>query len=205
MLSGSSDSDLYQPEETETASENSDVEAATSSDYGSDHSAASGSASRGRYLHGRWTPEEDERLRQGVAMYKGQWKKIAAYVGSRASQQCLHRWRKSVQPGITRTRWQPHEDDLLRASVAKLGPVWTKVQKLVPGRTDVQCRERWVNILDPSICQEPWTQQEDMQLKRLVREIGKGKWSQIAQHMTRRRTDYACRKRWEKICRRMGN
>lgn len=36
---------------------------------------------------------------------------------------------------------------------------WVKIQMHVPGRTDVQCRERWVNILDPSINAGPWTEE----------------------------------------------
>jgi hypothetical protein len=31
------------------------------------------------------------------------------------------------------------------------------VQRHVPGRTDVQCRERWVNVLDPGVNCAPWT------------------------------------------------
>lgn len=160
------------------------------------------SSPRARHNVGRWNEEEDRKLRHGMKLYRGNWKAIAEYVGTRTAQQCLHRWRKSVQPGISRSRWQPYEDDLLRAAVESCGPHWTAVKKLVPGRTDVQCRERWVNVLDPRICHDPWTPQEDAQLKRLVKEIGHGKWSIISQHLERRRTDYACRKRWEKLCRR---
>jgi len=76
------------------------------------------------------------------------------------------------------------------------------VQELVPGRTDVQCRERWVNILDPAICRDAWTVEEDQLLRAAVKELGAGKWSQISARMPRRRTDYGCRKRWEKLCRR---
>lgn len=152
--------------------------------------------------HGKWTAEEDCRLQQAVQMYKGNWKKIARCVTDRTAQQCLHRWRKSVQPGISRTRWSDKEDERLRQAVMQVGTRWTKVQELVPGRTDVQCRERWVNILDPAICRDAWTVEEDQLLRAAVKELGAGKWSQISARMPRRRTDYGCRKRWEKLCRR---
>ncbi len=34
---------------------------------------------------------------------------------------------------------------------------WIQIQQHVPGRTDVQCRERWVNVLDPDLNNEPFT------------------------------------------------
>jgi len=150
---------------------------------------------------GRWDAREDEALRRAVAQHKGNWKVIAQIVGTRTAQQCIHRWRKSVRPGILRTRWTTQEDDALKSAVAKLGTVWTKVAQMVPGRTDVQCRERWVNILNPDICHLPWTAKDDAELRAAVREYGVGKWSLIAAKLTRRRPDYGCRKRWEKISR----
>ena len=34
---------------------------------------------------------------------------------------------------------------------------WAKIQRHVPGRTDVQCRERWANVLNPELNLRPWT------------------------------------------------
>lgn len=38
---------------------------------------------------------------------------------------------------------------------------WVQIEKHVPGRTDVQCRERWVNVLDPKVAFTKWTPEED--------------------------------------------
>ena len=46
--------------------------------------------------------------------------------------------------------------------------VWVQVSKLIPGRTDIQCREKWVNTLDPSINSHPFTPSEDTLLLKLV-------------------------------------
>ena len=164
-------------------------------------SPAFGEVPRTPVKRGKWTSEEDDRLRFAVVEFPSNWKRIARYVGDRTPQQCLHRWRKSVQPGINRKRWSAAGDELLCRAVARIGKNWTKVQALVPGRTDVQCRERFVNILDPEICKEAWSADEDAALLRAVREVGAGRWSQIATAMPRRRTDYACRKRYEKLTR----
>lgn len=37
-----------------------------------------------------------------------------------------------------------------------------------PGRTDVQCRERWCNVLDPSLDKGQWTPEEDARLLELA-------------------------------------
>jgi hypothetical protein len=34
-------------------------------------------------------------------------------------------------------------------AMAMHGRKWSQVAKLVPGRTDVQCRERYMNVLNP--------------------------------------------------------
>ena len=57
---------------------------------------------------------------------------------------------------------------------------WVKVQQHVPGRTDVQCRERWVNILNPDLNQGEWSTEEDEKLKKLIEKHGLGKWSTVA-------------------------
>ena len=43
-------------------------------------------------------------------------------------------------------------------AVAEVGKKWSQVALHVPGRTDVQCRERYVNILDPDLNPNPWTE-----------------------------------------------
>ncbi len=42
-------------------------------------------------------------------------------------------------------------------AVAEYGEKWSQVAQHVPSRTDVQCRERFKNVLDPKLTAEPWT------------------------------------------------
>lgn len=65
-------------------------------------------------------------------------------------QECLHRWSKTLNPNIKRGRWTLEEDNRLRlACHAYQNHNWIKIQQHIPGRTDVQCRERWCNIINP--------------------------------------------------------
>ncbi|XP_058085259.1 transcriptional regulator ATEG_03638-like [Magnolia sinica] len=69
---------------------------------------------------------------------------------------------------------------------------WMKIAQFVPGRTQVQYRERWVNTLDSSLNMEPWTEEEDSKLKAAIAKHGHC-WSKIAA-LVPPRTDNQCRR-----------
>ncbi|KAJ1980928.1 hypothetical protein H4R35_000923 [Dimargaris xerosporica] len=150
----------------------------------------------------RWTAEEDAMLRQAVQIYgEKNWQQIAHILDNRTGQQCLHRWTKSVNPIIRRGRWDPEEDEALLTAVDIYGEGnWRQVQHYVLSRTDVQCRERYCNVLHPHVNQGPWTEIEDAKLLHNIRAIGLGKWSQIADLMDKR-TDNQCWRRWKALVR----
>jgi hypothetical protein len=117
----------------------------------------------------------------------------------RTDQQCLHRWTKTINPTIRAGRWLPHEDMRLKLAVLAHGAKnWFRVQRHVPGRTDVKCRERWVNVLDPGLSKEKWSTEEDNELLRLTQLYGVGSWTKIAKAMAPR-TDNQCWRRWKKL------
>ena len=48
---------------------------------------------------------------------------------------------------------------------------WAKISVLVPMRTAVQCRERWVNVHDSKLKRGAWSKEEDEKLKRICQEF----------------------------------
>ena len=71
---------------------------------------------------------------------------------SHTGAQCLNRWDKTIKPTFRKGKWTEEEDNLLKRGVDMYGiGNWKKIASIVTSRTDVQCRERWVNILDPTI------------------------------------------------------
>lgn len=151
---------------------------------------------------GKWQPEEDELLRRAVKRHgEGDWTRIACLVPNRTPQQCIHRWRNTLAPTIRRGRWTDEEDRLLRDAVLNNpNSTWQAIAQHVPGRTDVKCRERWANVLDPSIRRSAFTADEDAALRRAVAQVGEGKWAAIAA-MLPGRTDSQCRRRWRAVSR----
>lgn len=156
------------------------------------------------FLKGKWMPEEDEQLMAALKIYGTQnWQAVAQLIDGRTGQQCLHRYEKAINPEIKRGRWDVDEDCLLKKAMEPFlnAPKinWSVVQKSVPGRTDVQCRERWVNVLDPFISATPFSTQEDQDLLKLVDIHGTGNWSKISLEFGKKRTDNQLWRRWKQI------
>ena len=131
----------------------------------------------------KWTPEEDDRLRSAFLEVEGRrWGLIAKIVGSRTPIQCLHRWSLHLRPGITRGAWSTEEDAKVVEWVNSHGPVkWVKCAEQLEGvRSGKQCRERWINSLNPGIKLDKWTQEEDDTLYREYKRNGP-KWTLISQ------------------------
>jgi hypothetical protein len=159
-----------------------------------------------------FTTVDCERLVQIVNRVGVQWKRVAEEFGGPWDyEQLMHYWRRYAQrreggDGVTspavprRGKWLPEEDESLLTAVALYGKKWSLVATLVPGRSDVQCRERYANCLDPEVNKDPWNEQEDEILKANAQNFintasGKIKWSALA-GLVPGRTDYAVKKRW---------
>jgi len=65
--------------------------------------------------------------------------------------------------GYTSSQWTPEEDELLKAKVTQFGTQnWVIIARFLTGRLGRQCRERWHNVLDPTIVRRDWTEEEDI-------------------------------------------
>ncbi|KAA0173087.1 hypothetical protein FNF27_05436 [Cafeteria roenbergensis] len=96
---------------------------------------------------------------------------------------------------IAPRRWTREEDDLLRQAVSSLGPrQWRRVAEMVPGRSHVQCLQRWKKVLCPGLRKGQWTAEEDEALRRSVAK-GMANWGAVARDVPGR-TAKQCRERW---------
>ena len=96
-----------------------------------------------------WSTAEDMRLLIAVSRYGcHDWVMVAAFVGGgRTSSQCNQRWTRALNPSISRQPWSPEEDTLLINIVEKKGECgWRKIATQLEGRTDLQCRHRYLQM-----------------------------------------------------------
>jgi hypothetical protein len=91
-----------------------------------------------------WSPEEDEALMKAIEIHKEKnWKLIAAQIEGRTPAQCMHRWKKVLNPSLVKGAWTKEEDAILIRLVQQNGPQnWTEIANQLNGRNGKQCRER---------------------------------------------------------------
>jgi hypothetical protein len=99
----------------------------------------------------RWTPEEDIILIEAVGKLGKDFTAVAALIPGRTIERCRHRWVSSydIREGLKKGTWTPEEDAKLIEAVQKHGRQWVPVAALVFTRTNTQCRQRWLDNLDP--------------------------------------------------------
>jgi hypothetical protein len=156
---------------------------------------------------GRWTADEDTKLKDAVQLHGGKkWVAIAALVPGRKQKQCLNRWKNVLDPSTALDaghtgKWAEDEDKKLKDAVQLHGGKdWAAIAALVPDRTRPQCVNRWHNALNPSIAVDAgrtgtWAEDEVTKLKDAVQTHGDKNWGAIAA-LVLGRTKSQCCKKW---------
>jgi len=89
----------------------------------------------------------------------------------------------SQKASIERRKWVIEEDEQLIKLVKKYGTKnWRIIASNLSGRLPKQCRERWINHLDPSIIKGRLTEEEWQIVLNAHKELG-NKWSEIAKKL----------------------
>jgi hypothetical protein len=158
--------------------------------------------------------EEDRLLGDAVNRYGTEnWNQIASQIPDRTYNGVICRWcillerQKNLNAGNVDEKnpsfpgkrmkkyWQEEEDNLLRNMVEQNGPQnWKQIAAEVPGRTAKQCRERWIEQLDPTLKHGDWTEEED-QLLIEQHQLWGNRWVKIARNFPNRR-DNDIKNRW---------
>lgn len=156
------------------------------------------------YRKGKWTIEEDEKLRYYLQIFgERNWKKVSEQMDGRSPIQCLHRWTKILKPGLVKGPWTLEEDKKLIEWVHAEGALkWSRAAQYIPGRSGKQCRERWLNNLNPNLKKSNWNDEEDELIFTLYKKYGSA-WSKIARHFDGR-TENSIKNRFYSTIRRLA-
>ena len=119
-----------------------------------------------------WTKEEDEQLKHLILNYENlSWEIISEKIKGRTPNQCMCRWKNSLNPIIKKGKWDLNEDKIIIEYVKKKGEGnWNQIQSSLVGRTTKQIRERYINHLKNKILNDnesinfKWNEKLDIEL-----------------------------------------
>lgn len=135
-----------------------------------------------------WTEEEDKELIFYTNLYKERcWEEISKHFPNKTGLQCFSRFNR-IRPGLSRGKWTKEEDDKIIELVRLYGRAWSIIARMFQSRNGKQIRDRYINVLDPSINKAKFTEEEDKLLTELYKRKGP-KWSEISKYFPNRTTD----------------
>ncbi|MBN3320149.1 SNPC4 protein, partial [Atractosteus spatula] len=152
-----------------------------------------------------WTKEEDQMLKDLVEKMRiGSYipyTQISYFMEGREASQLVYRWTQSLDPSLRKGPWTKAEDEMLLRAVAKYGTRdWWKIRDEVPGRSDTQCRDRYLDSLSEDVKKGKWSPDEEQKLIMLVEKYGVGRWAKIASEIENR-VDCQCLQKWKLLTR----
>jgi transcription factor MYB, plant len=91
-----------------------------------------------------WTEREDELLRALIQrLGVGLWAAVAEHIPSRTGKQVRERWLNHLSPQVFKRPWSPAEDRIIIEAHKLYGNSWSKICKLLDGRSENMCKNRF--------------------------------------------------------------
>ena len=129
------------------------------------------------------------------------WEPIADKLGlDKTPRECQDRWTRFLKPGSRKGQWTDEEDAIVvqavQNSAEQLFTRWSDLASRLPGRVGKQCRDRWVNHLNPEINHLPFSREDDLMLWEGHHDLGK-RWVEIStKYFKGTRSENHIKNRW---------
>ena len=95
-----------------------------------------------------WAENEDIILRGLVAkLGPGLWAAMAQQIPGRTGKQVRERWLNHLSPSVTKRPWSIEEDNVIIDQHKKIGNCWSRIAKLLEGRSDNSVKNRYYTTL----------------------------------------------------------
>jgi hypothetical protein len=144
-----------------------------------------------------WSKKENEALATEVINQRNlgtvDWTKVATVCEQTIipkqtfePMECFIQFRNVIDPLINQNQWETEEDnELLRLVEEYSEHNWPQIaMELNTNRTPFQCLKHYQQNLNPRLVnQSEWTEEEDLELSRIVEEHGVGNWQLVASEM----------------------
>jgi len=135
----------------------------------------------------KWHQDDLDLLKKLVKNNKDsapRWNEIAANFSNSTAIDCLTKWQTITNPPVTKGKgsWIAEEDAILREKLRQYGRKWKKIAAYLPRRSNKQCRERFVNHLDPELKKGEWTDDEEAILI-AMHELHGNRWANISKQL----------------------
>ncbi|CAD8173471.1 unnamed protein product [Paramecium pentaurelia] len=139
------------------------------------------------------------------------WDDVSELICRRDPQSCKQKWLQLKKTDLQQKPFTQQEDQLLLDLIHKYkdseqGKKWCQISEelnsqILNYRTSKQCRERWLNHLNPKISKDPWNDDEDIFLLDLILQQGR-KWAEISKLFDGRRNENTVKNRFNSLIKR---
>ncbi|KAM3132846.1 hypothetical protein pb186bvf_014994 [Paramecium bursaria] len=117
-----------------------------------------------------------------LGLQHNRWRDIGQLINHRSSSECKKKWSQLVQHCSKNLNWSTYEDqtlvNMINTYQSNQQPINWKCMANVLNKTDKQCKDRWYNCLDPQISRDPFVEEDDLELLKLVQKYAK-RWYKI--------------------------
>ena len=124
-----------------------DTENESSKEQDNDNEDDNGDVYQEGYRGSKFTKEEDEKLRQSVAIYGRNWALIANLLPGKNRKQVRERYENFLKKRISRSPFTPEEDALILQLIERMGRKFYAIAEQMEGRTAIMIKNRYYNKL----------------------------------------------------------